>query len=119
MKRILLALLWALAPLPLFAEDAAKPKQGTYVVMVGVSNFDDKAIQPRPTADADAKALHDLFTDAKYGGVSKDRAALLTSSGDKKATRENIVKAVHEAVAHTSKDDLIVIGLFGRGAGRR
>src|SRR5437667_11975307 len=83
MKRILLALCLALAPLPLFADDAAKQKQGPYVVMVGVSNYDDKAIQPRPTADADAKALHELFTDAQYGGVAKDRAALLTSNGDK------------------------------------
>ncbi len=117
MKRFLLALLVAALPFTVQADDPAKPKQGTYVVMVGVGSFEDKAIQPRPSAVADAKALYDLFTDSKYSDVPKDRAVLLTS-GDAgtKATRENIIKAIHDAVAATSKDDLIVIGLFGRAA---
>src|SRR5262245_57402666 len=51
-----------------------------YLVAVGVGEFKDKAINPRPTADADAKALHKLLTDSKVLGVTPDRAKLITSA---------------------------------------
>ncbi|MEO2090859.1 MAG: caspase family protein, partial [Gemmataceae bacterium] len=118
---------------PLFADDppatdkpaaapaADKPPQGPYVVVVGVSDTADPTIQPRPTADADAKAVYDLFADKKHFDVAPDRLVLLTSKEDekrkgRKATRENIVKAVHEAAAKTGKDDLLILAFFGRGA---
>ena len=119
---------------PLFADDppaadkpaaaapaADKPPQGPYVVVVGVSDTADPTIQPRPTADADAKAVYDLFADKKHFDVDPDRLVLLTSKEDekrkgRKATRENIVKAVHEAAAKTGKDDLLILAFFGRGA---
>jgi C-terminal peptidase prc len=127
MTRLLRALglaVTAFAAAPAVAADppaAAKPGQGPFVVMVGVGEYQDKAIQPRPTADADAKALYDLFADPRYLGVPADRRVLLTATPDAKrngeaATRANIIKAVHDAVAKTGKDDLIVIGLFGRAA---
>lgn len=101
-------------------EPAAKPT-GPYVVVVGAGQFEDKAIDPRPTADADAKALYDVFTDSKYLGVPADRANLLTSTADaarggQVATRDAIVKAVESAINHTGKDDLIILAFFGRGA---
>ena len=100
------------------ADPAAK---GAYVVIVGVSDTADKTILPRPSADADAKALFDLLTDKKYLDVAADRVVLLTSKADEKrkgavATREAIVKAVHDAVAATGKNDLLVLAFFGRGA---
>ncbi|QJW94455.1 Carboxyl-terminal protease [Frigoriglobus tundricola] len=85
---------------------------GPYAVIVGVGEFKDAAIQPRPTADADAKALHTLLTDPKYLGIAADRAKLLLS-GD--ATREAVVKAVDAAVAGTGPDDLLIVAFFGRG----
>ncbi|MGL4424547.1 MAG: caspase family protein, partial [Gemmataceae bacterium] len=108
---------WALAR----ADEAPKPNQGTYVVLVGAGTFTDPAIQARPTADADAQTMYDLFTNAKYAGVPAERVALLTSVPDEKrkgqkATRENVLKAVKEAVSKTGKDDLIVLGFYGRGA---
>jgi C-terminal peptidase prc len=84
-----------------------------YLVAVGVGEFKDKAIHARPTADADAKALHKLLTDSKLLGVSQDRAKLLTSAN---ASRDAIVKAVESAVDSTSKDDLIILAFFGRGS---
>lgn len=87
--------------------------QGPYLVAVGVGEFTDKAISPRPTADADAKALHALLTDKRYLGVSADRAKLLTSAG---ATREAVVKAVEAAVASTGGDDTVILAFFGRGS---
>ncbi len=86
--------------------------QGPYVVIVGVGEFKDAAIKPRPTADADAKALHAMLTDPKYLGVAADRAKLLLSAD---ATREAIIKAIDAAVSSTSSDDLLLIAFFGRG----
>ena len=79
----------------------------------------DKAIEPRPTAAADARALYKLFADPKHLNTTPERVVLLTAApdeGERKATRENVIQALHEAVAKTGKDDTIIIGLFGRGA---
>ncbi len=102
-------------------DDAPKPSQGAYVVVIGVSDTADPTILPRPSADADAKAVYDLFADKQYLDAKPERVKLLTSKEDdkrkgQKATRENILKAVHEAVTATGKDDLLVIAWFGRGA---
>src|SRR5262249_43431021 len=101
-------LAWASAPL-LRADDPptpAKTAQGPYVVLVGVGDYADKAISARPTADADAKALYDLFADPKYAIAAKDRVVLLTSEpdagrGSQKATRDNILAALKTAVTKT------------------
>ncbi|MCI0702527.1 MAG: S41 family peptidase [Planctomycetia bacterium] len=100
------------------AADAKEPNgppakaQGPYVVIVGVGEFKDPAIKPRPTADTDAKAFHAMLTDTKFLGVHADRAKLLLSAA---ATREAIVKAVETAVASTGPDDTIILAFFGRG----
>ena len=99
----------------------AAPPQGPYVVLVGVGQYDDPAIQARPTAEADARDMYDLFSDPKYFPQGKGRVVLLTATPDEKrnsvpATRENIVKALHDAVAKTGKDDTLIVGWFGRGA---
>lgn len=112
---------WASGMLHGADEAAPKPSQGTFVVLIGVGEFQDKAIQPRPTADADAKALYDLFQDPKYLGVPQDRMLLVTSQADAQrkgteGTRENIIQAFRTAAEKTGKDDLIILGIFGRGA---
>src|SRR5947207_2067847 len=103
------------------AEEAAKPSQGPYVLIVGIGETTDKTITPRPTAEADARALYDLFADKKAFDVAPDRLVLLTATPDEKrkagtATKENILKAIHEAVTKTGKDDTLIIAIFGRGA---
>ncbi len=108
-------------PKPAKPDDAPKPSKGAYVVVIGVSDTADPTILPRPSADADAKAVYDLFADPQYLDAKPERVKLLTSKADDKrkgqvATRENILKAVREAVAATGKDDLLVIAWFGRGA---
>ena len=70
-----------------------------YVVVVGISKYADKQIKPRPHAEVDAKALHQLFTDKDYLGVDPKNARLLlgdTSSakGSEHATRENILPSL-------------------------
>jgi len=111
----------AVAGAPARADAPAVKAGGPFVVLVGAGEFQDKAIDPRPTADADAKALYDLFTDPKFLGVPPERAKLLLSAADAKrggvvATRDAIVKAVEAATTQTGKDDLIVLAFFGRGA---
>src|SRR3954451_10324700 len=103
---------------PARADEPKKPS-APYVVVVGVGEFDDKAIDARPTADADAKALYAVLTDPQYLGVPADRAKLLLSKADgkgEKATRDAIVAAINDAAAKTKKDDTIIIAFFGRGA---
>jgi hypothetical protein len=103
------------------AQDAPAAPKGPFVVLVGVGQFQDPAIEPRPTAEADARALYKLFADKSHLDAAPGRVVLLTAApdekaGERKATRENVVKALHEAVASTGKDDTIILGLFGRGA---
>jgi len=101
--------------------DEPAGKSGPYVVIVGAGEFTDPAIKPRPTADADAKALYDLLVDTQYLDVKPDRVKLLTSKADEKrhggvANHADIAKAVEAAAAATGKDDLIILAFFGRGA---
>src|SRR4051812_19993561 len=93
---------------PVRADGPAGPA-GPFVVVVGAGQFQDAAIDPRPTADVDARALFDLLTDPKYLGVPAERARLLLSAADGErnapaASRENIVKAVEAAAARTTRD---------------
>ena len=102
------------------ADDAAPPK-GLYVVVVGVGEFADKAIEPRPTAETDARAVYDLFADPQYSAAGPGRVVLLTGTADAKrngqrATHDNVIKAVQAAAAATGKDDTIIVAVFGRGA---
>lgn len=103
--------LWAEVA-PARADEPIKPASAA-VVVVGVGEFQDKAIDPRPTAVNDAKALHQILTDPKTLGVPEDRAKLLTGEA---ATRDAIVEAVNNAIAKTGKDDTVIIAFFGRGA---
>ena len=82
------------------------------MVIVGAGEFQDKAIKPRPTADADAKALYDLLVDTKYLDVKPDRVKLFLSAADEKrhaavANHDAVAKAVEAATAATGKDDQI------------
>ena len=126
MRRALFATLLAVLPAATAfgrAEDAPAdaPAQGPYVVLVGVGEYTDPAIQPRPTAEADARVMYDLVTDPKYMGVPADRVALLTATPDAKrkstpATHDNIIAALDKAAAQTGAGDRLVVAWFGRGA---
>jgi carboxyl-terminal processing protease len=110
----------ALAPTaPAAEEKPATPRP--FVVIVGAGQFADPQIKPRPTAEADAKAFYDLFTDKQYFNASPDRVRLLLAGGDadrkaKPATRANVLDALKAAVAESGKDDPVVVVLVGQGA---
>jgi len=99
------------------AADAPK----TYAVLVGVSQYADPQIKPRRHAEADAKALYDLFTDKTYLGADKADVHLLLGAADDKhgsepATKANILKALSDVATKATKDDTVLIALIGQGA---
>ena len=105
--------------LPARAANAPTPPQ-TYVVLIGVSNYADKQIKPRPHAEDDAKALYDVLIDKKYLGVEAKNMHLLLGSDDAKrgsqpATHDNILKALHEVTGKAVAHDLVIFAFFGEG----
>jgi C-terminal peptidase prc len=120
---LLLALvaLWLTGPSaqrPAGAAEAKSPQ--SYVVLVGISDYADKQINPRPHAEDDAKALYDLFTDKDYLGADADHVRLLLGKEDAKrhsqpATKENITKALEWLKSEAKPGDLVIFGFLGQG----
>ena len=117
--RLLGALLAGLAlAVPVRAEGKRAPT--SYVVLVGVGNYADKQIKPRPHAEDDAKALYDLFRNKDYLGTPADHVKLLLGGEDagrhaEKATHANILKALQDVAKEALPNDLVVFGFFGEG----
>ncbi|HJT79487.1 MAG TPA: S41 family peptidase [Gemmataceae bacterium] len=116
---LLAALLAGLTALPARAAEAKPARSQPYVVVVGIGQYADKQITPRPRAEDDAKALYDLFTNPKYLGADADHARLLLGTEDaqrhaRKATRENILEAL-EWLKHARSDDLVILAFIGEG----
>lgn len=123
LRRLLLALVaFGLGTMPV---QAADDSPGTpYVVLVGIDKYDDAQIKPRKNAEADAKALYDVFTSKDYLGVTEKNVKLLLGSPDEKrksepATRENILKAVQWLEKTAKRDDLVVFAFLGQGVAAR
>ena len=68
---LLAALLASIITGRTWADDKSPPTK-TYAVVVGVSEFEDTKIKPRPTAVPDANALYDVLTDKTVGGIPAD-----------------------------------------------
>jgi carboxyl-terminal processing protease len=120
--RLLAAFLVALVALtssgPARAEDKATPHP--YVIVIGIGQYHDKQIKPRPHAEDDAKALYQLFTDKGYLGVPDNHIRLLLGTPDEKdksqpATRENILKALHWVVTEAKPGDPVLFAFIGEG----
>src|SRR5215471_510325 len=89
--------LLATVPTARAAEESNTPQ--AYVVLVGISDYADKAIKPRAHAEDDVKALYDLFTNKDYLGADAKHVRLLLGNPDEArhsepATRENILKSI-------------------------
>ena len=56
----------------------------SHMVIVGVGQFADKQLKPRPSAEEDAKGLYDLFVDPKIGGVEPEKVHLFLGAVDEK-----------------------------------
>jgi C-terminal peptidase prc len=125
LKGLLTALALAVAAaLPARAAEpeakAAPAPTRAYVVLVGISDYADPQIKPRPHAEADAKALYDIFSDKKYQADGTTEVRLLLGKPDAKrpsepATRANIIKALSWVAKEARRDDLVVFAFFGQG----
>ncbi len=121
LKRMWLGLLivvlgWS-TPMAQAADEAVKQ----YVVLVGIDHYADAQIKPRQHAEADAKALYDLFTSKEYLGVDPKNIKLLLGSKDAKrggevASRANILDSLTWIEKNAHRDDLVVFAFFGNGA---
>jgi C-terminal peptidase prc len=117
----LLALLLLTGFLARPARAAEEDKAQPYVVIVGIDNYPDAQILPRKHAEADARALYDVFTSKDYLGVDAKHIRLLLGKGDEKrgsqpATRANILEAFKWVAQNAKRDDLVVVAFFGQGA---
>ncbi len=115
------ACLLAALAFPVHAAEERAHSSQPHVVLIGISQYADKQIQPRPNAENDVKALYDLFTSKDYLGVSKENIRLLLGKEDSErksipATKENILAAVHAVVKEAKRDDLVIFAFFGQGA---
>ena len=103
---VLLAGLLNAAPLP------AAPAPRSFIVIAGISNYSDKEIPPRPDAEDDARALHELFADRKRLGASKEEMRLLLG---KAATRPALLDSLNW-LRKAEANDLVVFAFFGQAA---
>lgn len=92
-----------------------------YVVLVGIDKYQDPQIKSRKHAEADAKALYDLFTSKQQLAVGPKNIKLLLGTPDKTrpsepATRANIMKALKWLEKTTVRDDLVIFAFLGNGA---
>ena len=102
------------------AASGEKKPSRPHIVLIGISDYADKQIKPRPHAEDDAKALYDLFTSKDYLGADPTNVRLLLGKEDatrnsKPATRKNILDALHWLAATAKRDDLVIFAFFGEG----
>jgi hypothetical protein len=106
------------AEAPKAAAKAAKAKPRSFAVLVGVSQYADKQIKPRPNAEADVKAIHDVLTGKDYKGIDAKHVKLLLGEPGKageKATRANFLKAVKWVAEEAGPDDEVFFAFVGQG----
>jgi len=102
---------------PAISADEKTPPSKTFAVIVGVGQFKDADIKGRPTADTDAKAIGELFTDKTVGGIPADQVQMLIAGQEGKApTKENLLAAFKSLAAKAGKEDKAIIVWIGQGA---
>lgn len=109
------------ALLLIYPARAAEEKARSYAVIVGIDQFQDSLIKPRQHAEADARALYDLFTSKDHVGMTGDQVRLLLGKPAdhgqaETATRENILKALRWVVQKAKRDDFVLLAFIGQGA---
>lgn len=109
------------AGLAVNARAAEEPSAPPLAVFVGIDKYQDPQIKPRKHAEADAKALYELFISKEHLGVTKDNVKLLLGSADgsglaEKATRANVLKALTWLGKTAKKETPVVFVFIGQGA---
>src|SRR6266536_1115119 len=102
------------------AEESSRKPSRPHIVLIGISDYVDTQIKPRPHAEDDIKALYDLFTSKDYLGADPKNVRLLLGKKDDKrnskpATRANILDAVKWLATDAKRDDLVLFAFIGQG----
>jgi len=84
-----------------------------YVLLIGIANYADKEITPRPHAEDDAKALYNLLTDKEHLGTDPKNAQLLLG---KEATKAKILESLRWLAREAGPNDPVYLGFVGDGA---
>jgi len=101
-------------------EKAAAGTPQAHVVLVGINDYADKQIKPRNLPRKMPNPLRSVQRQAlPWSGW--DHIRLLLGNADEKrhsqpATRANIIKALHDAVAAARAKDLVIFAFIGQGA---
>lgn len=92
----------------------APPTGRTFILVVGVNDYDDPTVPDLAFAEADARAVHRFFATEKRSPTDGDRVEVLLG---KEATRINILKAVRERLGEhaTEPGDTVVFFFSGHG----
>lgn len=120
--RLALLAVIALLPLANIARAGGANPPRSFVILVGISQYEDAKIEPRRHAEADAKALYDLLSKREMLGADPRDVKLLLGKEDTTrrsipATRANILKALGDVAKEARRDDLVFFAFFGRGGG--
>lgn len=91
------------------------PSKGkTYALLIGISQYASKRINPLHWADKDAEAFRDYLTSARGGKLNPDQVQLLLNE---KATRDGIEKAISDLVrGKSSRNNTLIVFVAAHGA---
>jgi tetratricopeptide (TPR) repeat protein len=91
------------------------PSKGkTYALLIGISEYESKRINPLHWADKDAEAFRDYLTSARGGKLNPDQVELLLNQ---KATRDGIEKAISDLVrGKANRNNTLIIFVAAHGA---
>lgn|GEM_PF-6073598 len=89
------------------------PKLGEhrYALVVGIGDYADGQIPDLTLSESDARAIYDLLTDVRFGGVNADNATLLIGPD---ATAANFRKALSD-LSRVPAEATVLIYFSGRG----
>jgi hypothetical protein len=103
-----------LAPAPAQAEAAPVGTGNTYVLAIGVNEYQDPRIPKLRFAEQDARGIYGFYATSRRSPTTSDRVVLLTG---KDATRNGILKAMREQLERkaTRPEDTVVFYFGGHG----
>jgi hypothetical protein len=104
----------AAAPAPPPKVEAPAQTGDTYVLAIGVNEYDDARIPKLHFAEQDARALYGFFATSRKSPTSQDRVLLLAG---KDAKRNAILRAIREHLERkaTRPEDTVILYFGGHG----
>ncbi|MBI5778104.1 MAG: caspase family protein [Planctomycetes bacterium] len=89
------------------------PQRGeTYMLSIGISNYDDQSIKKLPFAEEDAKSMADFY---RNNPASPMKPENITTLYGKQATSRNIRKAIGDMSKKAKEYDTVILYYAGHG----